>query len=314
MNIKILVCYHKKDPLYKNDVLVPIHCGRTVAKQKHKEGQINDADYQWLLNNMIGDNTGDNISELNREVNEMTAIYWAWKNYDKLGNPDYIGLCHYRRLFNFSGYQIHGKETNLPKKLGLNKATISRILEKSDFIVRNPIKSWDLILENWTAFQLVAGLSNKYHPNLFNAGKIFMKKRDYYCNSMFIMKREDFFAYCSEIFPVMFDFLGNKKRCDDFLDAIHKTVSADVLRNFDDGRIWLPRLTGFFMEYISGLYFLHMMKTHSFAEIPCTNTEEIHKRKILKNILSVTRKKYNDADWRVLVLFGSTIKLKRISK
>lgn len=41
-NIKILVCYHKKDKLYKNDVLVPIHCGRAVAKEKSKDGIVSD--------------------------------------------------------------------------------------------------------------------------------------------------------------------------------------------------------------------------------------------------------------------------------
>ena len=59
---------------------------------------MSEKDYQWMLDNMIGDDTGDNISELNRNFNELTAIYWAWKNYDKLGNPDYIGLAHYRRF------------------------------------------------------------------------------------------------------------------------------------------------------------------------------------------------------------------------
>ena len=44
----------------------------------------------------------------NRNINELTALYWAWKNYDKLGNPDYIGLMHYRRQFSkeaLSAYQ-----------------------------------------------------------------------------------------------------------------------------------------------------------------------------------------------------------------
>ena len=39
---------------------------------------------------MIGYNTGYNISDKNREYCKLTGIYWAWKNYDKLENPDYI--------------------------------------------------------------------------------------------------------------------------------------------------------------------------------------------------------------------------------
>ena len=83
MNIKILVCYHKKDELFKNDILLPMHCGRSVAMEKSKDGKISQDDYNWCLDNLIGDNTGENISDLNREVNEMTAIYWVWKNYNE---------------------------------------------------------------------------------------------------------------------------------------------------------------------------------------------------------------------------------------
>ena len=98
-NVKILVGYHKPAYLLKTDVLVPIHLGRALATDASKDGKMSQEDYQWMLDNMIGDDTGDNISHLNREFCELTAIYWAWKNYDKLGNPDYIGFMHYRRHF-----------------------------------------------------------------------------------------------------------------------------------------------------------------------------------------------------------------------
>ena len=52
-----------------------------------------------MLEHMRGDDTGENISALGLHFAETSAIYWAWKNYDHLGNPDYIGVCHYRRLF-----------------------------------------------------------------------------------------------------------------------------------------------------------------------------------------------------------------------
>ena len=120
--IKILVGYHKPATLFKSDILVPIHLGRAVAKDASKDGVLSECDYQWMVDNMIGDDTGENISHLNREYCEFTGIYWTWKNYEKLGNPDYIGFMHYRRLFAFEttkdekiSYLIHPE--NYPEKL-----------------------------------------------------------------------------------------------------------------------------------------------------------------------------------------------------
>ena len=70
---KILVVYHKKTPLYKSDVLVPIHAGRVIAKEKSKDGIISNKDLDWMISNMIGDDTGDNISKENRFLNEIST-------------------------------------------------------------------------------------------------------------------------------------------------------------------------------------------------------------------------------------------------
>ncbi|EOH9119425.1 DUF4422 domain-containing protein, partial [Campylobacter jejuni] len=99
--VKILVGYHKPAVLLKDDILTPIHLGRALATQASKDGEMSKEDFEWMCENMIGDDTGDNISHLNRYFCELTGIYWAWKNYDKLGNPDYIGFMHYRRHFIF---------------------------------------------------------------------------------------------------------------------------------------------------------------------------------------------------------------------
>ena len=84
--IKILVAYHKPAKLLKSDIFVPIQVGRDVMIEKSKDGMLTSKDKEWLQNNLIGDNTGDNISKLNRYFNEMSAIYWAWKNQGELGN------------------------------------------------------------------------------------------------------------------------------------------------------------------------------------------------------------------------------------
>ncbi|MBR1420615.1 MAG: DUF4422 domain-containing protein [Selenomonadaceae bacterium] len=43
-----------------------------------------------------GDDTGDNISDLNLYLNELTVTYWAWKNAPQ---TDFIGFSHYSRFF-----------------------------------------------------------------------------------------------------------------------------------------------------------------------------------------------------------------------
>ena len=102
MKIKILIAYHKLDWILKDEIYTPIHVGRAIFHQKSKDGIIKKEDEDKILSLMIGDDTGENISKENRFFNEMTALYWAWKNYEKLGNPDYIGLEHYRRHFIFN--------------------------------------------------------------------------------------------------------------------------------------------------------------------------------------------------------------------
>ena len=82
--VKILVACHKPDIVYHDEVYAPIHVGRAISKYKDE------------MSDMIGDDTGENISEKNPYYSELTAQYWGWKN---LKDIDYIGLCHYRRYF-----------------------------------------------------------------------------------------------------------------------------------------------------------------------------------------------------------------------
>lgn len=86
MTAAIYTAYHKTAPLIASARVRPIHVGRALARVP--------------LNGMIGDDTGDTISDRNGRYCELTALYWAWKN-DRTSS--HIGLMHYRRVLDFDG-------------------------------------------------------------------------------------------------------------------------------------------------------------------------------------------------------------------
>lgn len=122
MKIKIIVCYHKPFKFITNEVYLPIHVGRTLSKLKLP---------------IQGDDTGDNISNLNNLYCELTGLYWAWKNID----ADYIGLCHYRRFFTFENNKlknlIHKGYVKIQNIKGVFSKYPSSYSHKDEIIVNN---------------------------------------------------------------------------------------------------------------------------------------------------------------------------------
>jgi len=83
--MKIIVATHKDKIYAENNIIQGIQVGASKA------GYVIDQNY--LL-----DDKGDNISSKNSNYNELTALYWMWKN---LPNEDVLGLIHYRRYLDF---------------------------------------------------------------------------------------------------------------------------------------------------------------------------------------------------------------------
>ena len=93
--LKIFVTYHNdKYPIFKSDVFEPIFCGKYFHNEPTE---------------LLCDNTGNNISNKNRMYSENTGHYWVLKNYLDNAKEEYIGFCHYRRLFDLTKilYQKH---------------------------------------------------------------------------------------------------------------------------------------------------------------------------------------------------------------
>lgn len=186
-NIKIIVCHHKEAPLieeYKNNnVYINMLGGKSLYK----------GDNQFLLS-LIGDNIGDNISDKNLVFNELTTVYWAWKNYDKIGNPDYIGLNHYRRIFepslikDYSDYDMIIWESILPGQICGNKTM------KEQFNMWHKQNTIDKLYRYIDTYNISYSFIKSYFD-----------KKEFYPKNMFIMKKEIFFKYCEMLFPFIID-------------------------------------------------------------------------------------------------------------
>lgn len=154
----------------------------------------------------IRDDTGENISNLNKYYAELTGEYWAWKNDDS----DIIGFCHYRRYFtkNIFLNKIGEKDIRkilskydiiLPQKIYPNKINIEEIKDsttcqkKEDYdVIREIIakespeylESFDEVLnEKWcywyNMFICRKEIAVDYFNWLFNILKIFKNQHDF---------------------------------------------------------------------------------------------------------------------------------------
>ncbi len=96
-----------------------------------------------------GDDTGDNISNMNPVFSELTVAYWVMKNADRK-QADAWGLCHYRRYFIEDKYKLFFKKRSrfyyrtsqeildgiLTPKL---YTTLQELLLNHDVIVQRPV-------------------------------------------------------------------------------------------------------------------------------------------------------------------------------
>ncbi len=238
-SIKILVGYFKPCYILKNSILTPIHLGRACTKETSRSGPLTKKELSWMKKHMIGDNTGDNISVYNRQYCEVTAQYWAWKNYDRLGNPDYIGFMHHRRHFLFKDTLYKNKELNtiekcysrihLPyvmpdylEKAGLTEEMIQDTCQQYDCIV---VEQGDMRLLNFTTlrddyklhidgshvedFDLMLKTIVELYPDYKNEVEELKTSYSKYFYNMFIMNK-DLFFHCSDFMFHILETLRSK--------------------------------------------------------------------------------------------------------
>ncbi len=217
--IKIFVSYIKPSFLFKSEILTPIHLGRAIAKNASKDGIISDDDLKWLYENCIGDDDFEgNISQVNRRVGFLTGTYWAWKNYEKLGNPEYFGSFGYRRLLNPDFLEnLHKYDIILPKPRNLYPETI-----KEQFIRYHGME----------VYQNMINVFETIYPQEKEQLEEYLDGNLGYFDEIYVMKKNVFFDFCSWIFPLLFEFLKHPQ-------TKNETETRDIA-------FIMERLTGYY--------------------------------------------------------------------
>ena len=199
-NVKILVCTHKEVSMPQHEYFFPIQAGTAIAPKALP---------------YTHDNTGDNISEKNRNYCELTAHYWAWKN---LKEVDIVGLNHYRRFFDFERrwkkfspdrsfaetqrylqhpYQFPDLEVILSKyDIILSKTRNQPYDLTTQYCVFHLINDWNILRE------VIQDLSPEYIP-AFEKTMDHSNAMSYY--NMFITSWEHFNGYSEWLFRILFE-------------------------------------------------------------------------------------------------------------
>ncbi|SDJ51274.1 DUF4422 domain-containing protein [Chryseobacterium jejuense] len=247
MKTKIIIATHKEKSLVHNDIFLPIQVN------SEKSGYTIDPNY-------ILDNTLENISEKNYTYNELTALYWAWKN---LEDFDIFGLMHYRRYLD-----IHYKKKLFKKEptdiidsvkkdsiklkkvfdTTQTKKTVEKLLKDFDILLPRPaVCSVNGIISPIATdykhnhipadWDICMGVIREKFPEYKNSIEQYLEKGSlFYIGNMFVAKRKIMEEYCSWLFAVLFE---TEKRI---------TFSEDPYQR---------RVIGFLSERLFTLYILH---------------------------------------------------------
>ncbi len=187
MNIKIMVAAHKAYKMPDDRSLyVPVFVGSALRN-------IPSDMYQR-------DDDGKNISKKNPTFNELTALYWGWKNL----KCDYIGLDHYRR------YMTLGKSKDLASVL--SQEQLERLFKNTDVVL--PTKRHYYIESNYSHYvhahhaeplNITKEIISEKYPEYIDSFERVMKKTSAHMFNMFIMRKSLSDAYCEWLFDILFE-------------------------------------------------------------------------------------------------------------
>lgn len=198
MSVRIFAMTHKQFDVPKEELYIPMHVGHAQAKQEY---------------GYLGDDTGDNISDLNCYYAELSGVYWVWKNYTE---ADYVGICHYRRFL-----------TNEENK-AFTQEQYEALLQKYDLITTKQLELPNSYHYGFGAHhkietldetgRIISEIYPKYYDNFI---ELVNGNKTYFGNIM-VTSKALYDEYCEWLFTILFEL---QKRIDlTFEDDYHRRV------------------------------------------------------------------------------------------
>lgn len=227
-NLDIFVCSHKQ---YESPVHNEVYKTLSLGNNTELYGD-----------NIIRDDTGDNISDMNPFYCELSGLYWIWKNYDI---KEYIGFCHYRRYFDFFDKlpkDIEDYDIILPIPLSINTTVYEHYTEYHN---GDDLKLvYDIMIEKYNVPKEIANeiLNNRTYMSFFN---------------MFICNRTFFNKYCEFIFGILDDYLKyhNISNINDVYQMVEENID-NYLKNFYPNNTisYQSRIGGYLSERLFNVF------------------------------------------------------------
>jgi hypothetical protein len=206
-------------------------------------------------------NNIDSIVDLNKFYSELTSTYWLWKNYNL---NDYVGVCHYRRYFDFMD--------NIPN--------MDEIFQEHDVILPKPlifpysVTTHYKTCHNLKDIMLMTEIVNDLYPEYQEDTENVLNGNIFYPCNIFIMKKNDFIKYCDFIFSVVNEYLQrlNVKNMEEMENYVMQNWS-DYYKPFypNNTLFYQVRIGGFLAERLLNIFVKHNFT--KVKEIPIVVTE-----------------------------------------
>lgn len=184
MKVKVIVATHKNVAMPTDPLYLPVFVGKDLHHDVNHTFQ--------------GDNTGDNISKENAHYNELTAIYWGWKNLD----VDALGLVHYRRYLSLNKKKsLNAILSEQQTEKLLNQYDIILPQKRNYYIETN--ESHYLHAHEHEPFNVMRQVIQQEYPEYEDAFETVMKRTWAHMFNMFIMKKQPLNKYLTWLFAVL---------------------------------------------------------------------------------------------------------------